>query len=171
MEKGLTNTYVNRLSKQLLSKNFFGTFSCDRIKNVTNKVLKERQSFSLIINISPSSVMQGHFIALSFKASKNSLIIFDSLKLPFSDPNVARFLNQLKVQVPSLKIKYAKRQIQSFESNFCGYYVIGFLLSQDRLHETLTTYMRRFHLKPVKENDTIVLNYILCFIQKFGINE
>ena len=130
MEKGLTNTYVNKLSKQLLSNKFFGTFSCDRIKTVTKQVLKEKQSFSIIINISPSSVMQGHFIGLSFKASKNSLIIFDSLKLPFSDPNVAKFLNQLKVHVPSLKIKHVRRQIQSFESNFCGYHVIGFLLIQ-----------------------------------------
>ena len=78
----------------------------------------------------------------------------------------------LKRYVPGLKVVNISRQLQALESSFCGYHTLGFLLSQDeRIRESLSKYMRRFNRRPVKENDTIVVNHIISFIQKFGTNE
>ena len=84
MAIGLSNLYVNQLCKQLLDNTYHGTYSCDEIKAVADKLLREQISFSIIVNISPKSCSEGHFIALCFKSAEKTLIIFDNLRLSFN---------------------------------------------------------------------------------------
>ena len=172
MAIGLSNLYVNQLCKQLLDNTYHGTYSCDEIKAVADKLLREQISFSIIVNISPKSCSEGHFIALCFKSGEKTLIIFDSLRFSFKDPNVEKFVQKLNSSVSQLKIVNINRQIQSFQSSFCGFHTIGFLLSQDdRVQESLSDYMKRFHHLSLSKNDKVVMKYIINFIRKFGINE
>ena len=137
---GLANDFVETIMKNL-DPLFCGVFPADMLENVRLK-----NGDSLIVNLSPHTDPGSHFIA--FKVKNNKLYLFDSLKL-FSlyNQSIKKFINDQEYVV--IKNKY---KIQSNESLFCGFYVIGFLLSSNFL--SMNEFNNFFDLTYLKKNDT-----------------
>ena len=174
MDTGLTNKYVSRLCKKLIGKAFIGTFACDKLMKILPNVLSTRnlyKSISIIINILPRQYRFGHFIGLNVDWEKESFIVFDSLNLRFKDENIEKFILSLKKEVKNLKGYEESVQLQSFSSNYCGFYSVAFVLSRDeRSKESMESFLSRFNLaKPSLENDKIAVEYITSFIRLHGI--
>ena len=93
----LTNNYVNKLCKTLTGSYFIGTFPCDMLANKRKTIssrIKSKEPFSLIVNLSPSHHKGTHFVAISYRDSQ--LVLFDSLALPYQDPNIQLFIDSVQ---------------------------------------------------------------------------
>ena len=91
----------------------------------------------------------------------------------YSDPNIERSLKVLKAHYPNMRCIELKKPIQDIKSNFCGLYSTAFVLSNDhRIQETMGNFVGRFSVQnDLMNNDKIVLDYIVQFIEKFGVNK
>ena len=121
---------------------------------------------------------QGHFIAISFDPVSYTCLLFDSLALEanfaFVDPNISNVLEYLKQEHTTLKCIQMKRAIQSLTSSMCGFHCVAFVLSRDsRLKQNFQKFLSAYNTeeKKLKTNDLISVNYILQFIEQFGVNK
>ena len=165
MNIGLSNTYVTNLCKKLMGSYFISTFPCDLLLEKTKTLIskiKQDEGFSLVVNMSPSSFSGSHFIALSYRS--NHLILFDSLALPYKDPNINLFVQaiQKSCNVTFTSITH-HQQLQPFESLMCGYYVCAYCLHQSKNEESPKEFVKLFY-EDKKKNDSVVIRYITDFI-------
>lgn len=116
MNNGLSNQYVQNLLSFLSLPSFIGCFPIDLVPKIT------KTPSSLVINLDESYKPGSHFVAVYITSKE--IIYFDSFGLK---PNVS-----IKKIFSNIKIPYKwnKDKIQSDLSQFCGYYCIGFLISQ-----------------------------------------
>lgn len=135
-------------------KGFKGVFSSDNAP-----ILKQAKS-SLIINFDKENEPGSHFIAV-FLSNKNKLLYFDPLNLGFTPANIAIFLSGYK------KCFNMSQNIQNFESNFCGFYCILFILSNLISKEYWNKIESKFYLRD-KRNDDICINLICKTIENFS---
>ena len=164
MQLGLTNLYVTNLCKKLTGSYFVGTFACDVLKQKIGKTLisklKRNKEFALVINMSPKSHPGSHFVALTYLCKR--LVLFDSLALPFNDPNIEAFVNSI---TQNSNIRYVKLKVplQPLDSYKCGYYCIAFVLHQYKTKATLEDFIALFS-EDKNKNDSFIIHYITKFI-------
>ena len=115
-KEGLTNKYIEEFGLKHC-KDFLGVFPSD-----IQPVVKNLKSFSIIFNESEHDEEGSHFVCVFLKNGK--CYYFDSLGLKLENENIITFLKKyINVKVIENNI-----QIQSFESLFCGYYCLSFLI-------------------------------------------
>ena len=98
---------------------------------------------------------RSHYVAISIK--KNKIYYFDSFgKNSIKDMNLIDRMKQ-----SGKKIYYSTKQIQSFDSYFCGYYSLVFLLLSE-LHRNPIRYIDKyFNTKTnLRENEKVAIDII-----------
>lgn len=147
---GLTNKYVENLGLCLI-ENFLGTFPCDIQPDVS-----ELKSFSVVFNESKSSDPGSHFICIY--ATEEKLFYFDSMGLCLENDYIKLFAYSCGRSVVLSDI-----QIQSLDSNMCGFFCICFLLYMSLGFE-FKNFFNCFS-RDLKLNDTIVIDFIKRMIK------
>lgn len=109
----LTNLYLEEVLKVI--PGFRGVFSSDEVPKL------EQKFSSLIINFDEKTEPGSHYIALFRKQKK--CFYFDPLKLNFLPVKVGEYLYQYNT------IYDLSNNIQSFQSTYCGFYCILFIIS------------------------------------------
>ena len=151
---GITNELLYRLCKQLLSKDFYGVFSADDIPNN----LAAYNSFIIIVNIATKkSTRAGHFVTIVGNSSTINYI--DSYGLPCLQPHIKSFL-----ALCYRKICYNTRQIQSFNSKYCGLYALLFACYFDKENNEGNDFQLLFHNNRLKQNDKLCSTYLTQMI-------
>ena len=146
---GLTGKHLEDLAKKHC-KQFLGVFSC----NMHPKI-KNNNNFSIIFNESKNDEEGTHFVCLH--ANKNVLYYFDSLGLKCENEYIKEFLNSTQRDVIEIG-----KQIQSFESIFCGYFCLSFILYMSvNSKSSIQNYLNLFSVNNLKLNDKIVVELIL----------
>jgi len=82
--KGLSNSYLEKLGRQVLPKSFLGVYPSDIEPNV-----KRLRVFSIIFNTGRSFSKGEHFVAV-FIRNKN-IIYFDSFGEPLKNTHIIKF--------------------------------------------------------------------------------
>ena len=160
----LSNKYVNKLCKDLTSDYYLGTFACDKLptKSIISR-MKRETIFALIINLSPSHHTGTHFVCISYR--QNKLVLFDSLGLPYEDPNIKKLVKTLKKH-KDFTFRKLRVPIQSPESLACGFFCIAYVLNQSKNEESPYKFTSNFFKESsmLKFNDRKCIFYIKKFI-------
>lgn len=142
---GLTNKYVELVGKRLI-KNFIGCFPCDIQPNVS-----KLKTFAVVFNESKHDEAGSHFVCVY--ASESRIFYFDSMGLALENDHIKLFVYSCQRPVTLIA-----RQIQSFESNFCGFFCLCFLLYMSK-NLPPDNFFKCFSSE-LKLNDKIVLDFI-----------
>jgi hypothetical protein len=125
---GLYNYEINALMKKYHKKGFAGVYSIDKLNQIKVNTLKPTISF--IMNIMPSNVNIGHWVAIYI--TKKNLEYYDS----FGNLPPELFIKNIKpiiqkwVGDKALQFKINRIKIQSVNSDNCGYYAMHFLINR-----------------------------------------
>lgn len=150
---GLTNAYVEKIGKKVLGNVFIGTFPCDLQPNTSKKKI-----FCLIFNLSKHDTDGSHFIAIF--SSKNEIIYFDPFGHKPENKYIKKFIQENK---KNRKLVINKKCIQSCSSIFCGFYCLGFLLSQKRCLP-IKDFLLLFNINNLELNDKIIIDFMQKYI-------
>lgn len=148
---GLTNKYVEDLGKRFL-KTFAGVFPCDIHPDV-----KDNQYFSLIFNESKHDEEGTHFVAIF--ASRHHLYYFDSLGLKLENKYIELFCSS-----QGRRLVENKKQIQSYDSLFCGYFCICFIMYMEKAMN-FSKFCSHFSSSDLKANDKIVIEFLIKLVK------
>jgi hypothetical protein len=146
----LTNIFLEKLLKHCSS--FFGVYSCNNI----SKELLNKDRFSIICNLSPVTSIGTHFITII--CFPTYVLYIDSFGFPSMSENISSFL--LKLNKP---IFYNRKQLQDFNSNFCGYYTAMFIIFFDEHSKSSNTKLN--FSSNFKENDYNTVLYVKKFVE------
>ena len=108
----LTNLYIEKVLKNV--KGFLGVYSSN------NAIHLQNPGESIIINFDKVGERGSHFIAIFL--TSNELLFFDSLNYPIIPLSLSQYLSEYK------KIKDLSKSLQSFESTYCGFYCMLFII-------------------------------------------
>ena len=142
---GLTNKYVETVGFKVLN-NFISVFPCDIHPDVTGM-----KTFSLIFNESPHNEEGSHFVCVY--ATEKRVYYFDSMGLALENNYIKMFTYSCGRPVTSKIV-----QLQSFESNFCGFFCLCFLIYMSR-GLPFNSFFHCFS-KDLRLNDGIVVEFI-----------
>lgn len=148
---GLTNKYVEDFGKKHC-ENFIGVFPC----NIHPKLDRNTDNFSIIFNESKHNENGSHFVAIY--ANKNIIYYFDSLGLKCENEYILKFIQSFRKTLLQNNL-----QIQSYNSIFCGYFCLAFIIfisSQKSINE-LKKFYDIFNVKNLKLNDKIVSELLI----------
>lgn len=125
--QGISNQLVERLCRRLCGKDFSGVFSADYLP----LHLAARPKFMLVVNLGkrrgirpPQKLPPGHFVTVVGEPGK--VYYLDPYGLPCDQKDVAKFLRHCRRPVA-----WNRRQIQAYNSNYCGLYAILFCVYLD----------------------------------------
>lgn len=150
---GLTNQYVEEIGKKILGKIFLGTFPCDLHPKVKNKKV-----FCLVFNLSKHDAKGSHFVAIF--ASKENIIYFDPYGNKLSNAFIKTFVKNNKKQ---RKLITNNKCIQSCSSIFCGFFCLGFLISQ-KYCIPFKSFISFFESRELNLNDDKIIEFIQSYI-------
>lgn len=148
----VSNYYIEEVMKNV--KGFKGVFSSNNIP-----LLKQNNS-SLILNFDKEDEPGSHFIAVFL--TKNHLLYFDSLNLGFTPIDIAVYINKYK------KCLNMSQSLQNFNSDFCGFYCILFILANLIGEKYWSSIEKKFKFQDLK-NDSVCINLICKTIKKFSL--
>lgn len=157
---GVTNTLVNRFCRQICSDDFKGVFSADCIP----LQLAARPRFIIVVNLGKRKGVRGalpvgHFVTIA--VSRSALLYIDPFGLPCVQPDISAFL-----RLCGRKTYINLRQIQHFNSAYCGFYAILFAAYLDREHRGGKKKMPKLCFKKnnLYQNDKLCMKYLtrLC---------
>lgn len=146
---GLTNAYLEELSKKLLGRFFVGVFPADGLSSTPKK-----KTYCLIFNTDIMKNPGKHFVSIFVSPKKT--YYFDSFGNPKIQKNIASFIKKTKRSC----VMHCEA-IQDKSSNFCGLYALAFLLwmkKNKRGRDFYNFFNTRRHLKT---NDSIVTKFVL----------
>ena len=154
MSIGLSNDYVEKLCKTLVNNHkFYGVFPCDYHPSVKAK------TFSVIFNTGDSSTPGEHFVGIY--CNNKYCFYFDSFGRYPDDENIKTFINN---NIGSRRLIVNYQQVQHEDSNFCGFFCVGFVLSKDK---RVKSYLNMFNNKHLMSNNNIVIIFILKLIKRY----
>ena len=143
------------------AKNFCGVYSDDELPKVVH--LFEKDNFTLVANLSKTSEPGSHFVVIAKTYLETVYMDSFGMKPLRQCEGIMEFLRNSPVPVI-----YNDRQIQDWDSHFCGFFSILFCFIYDddpdtpireRLHPA-------FNTVDLKENDVLVLKHIRNFLRK-----
>lgn len=146
---GLSNKYIENFLYSK-SKSFKGVYSCNSLPVLTG-------NFTIISNLSKVNEPGTHFIVIV--VNDNQIGYFDPLGLPCFNKYILKYMSKFKK-----KHVYNKIQFQCWNSIFCGYYCILFILLHDRNYPF--SKLKLLFSKNCQQNDKKVVELI-----KYLINE
>ena len=149
---GLTSKYLEDFGKKYCNT-FLGVYPSDLHPNIKNK-----STFSLIFNESKHDQEGTHFVGVY--ANRKRIFLMDSLGLKCENENILEFLKSSKRDIVE-----TKKQIQSFDSIYCGYFSIAFILFMC-VHEYPSKFLKNFSTKNLEANNKIVVDLIICLLKK-----
>jgi len=126
---GLYNFEVAELMKKYATKGFLGAYSIDQMSKIHPD---NRDKISFILNVQPSYIKYGHFVAVMISKDSNTLEYYN----PLGDPPSKRFVKQIKKILAKMKFRKAVQfkinriRFQSYKSSNCGYFSIKFLVNR-----------------------------------------
>ena len=126
-------------------KRFRGCFPCNKLPSVG------REGF-YVVNHDTSENEGTHWVAISI--NRNSVYIFDSLALHFTNEYILKFLKRLNKSDYYFNIK----KLQSNESNLCGEFVSMYGMTSLMLNYSLTEYINIFSGFTIKEGENIIID-------------
>ena len=150
---GLSNFYIEDILFPL-SKVFKGVYSC----NVLPQFNKSK-NFSCIVNLSHSSQKGTHFVAIFYKHENKKIMYFDSYGLPLVNVYIKKFINNYDIN-----FVFSTRQIQSLQSDFCGYFCCAFVISIER-NVSFVDFCNCFDYIDLEKNDDYVINMLQDIIK------
>jgi len=154
---GLTNKYLEHITKRIIKHDFLGVYPSD-VSPRTNK-----EEFSVIFNLSEHDERGSHFIAIIKK--KKKIMYFDSFGEKCYIASIQKFMDRFL-----LPIIWNNKKIQNNFSNFCGFYCFYFLIHCFHNNHTLNHFIKQFQFEDLKENDLLLINFIVKKIRKIKQN-
>ena len=141
----VSNVTIDRLCAHLT--NYRGCFSLDQIFGIKREVYKAPSSF--VINTFESKYVNGgHWLLATLWG--DHIEIFDSLG------------RENEKMGP---IRRSRPQLQDFFSSYCGFYVIGRLISIYR-GQSLSKFLSNFG-KDTSSNDALIKDNVLIFVDTY----
>jgi len=152
MAKGLTNDYLEKITKKIVcNHHFLGVFPCDIHPNIN-----VNKTFSIIFNTGDSTTSGEHFVAIY--RNKKSFFYFDSFGLKPNDINIIDFIEKNR---QSRHFSWNNKPMQDKLSNFCGFYCLAFIVSKDR-NISFNVFKRFINKK--QNNDKNVIYFLLKYM-------
>lgn len=148
----LSNLYIEKLFTHV--KGFLGVYSSN------NAVKLKRKGECLIINFDKEGESGSHFISLYMKSSKHCLY-FDSLNLPIIPIEIYEYLSDRTFQITN-----SSKNIQSFESTYCGFYCMLFIICNKISFKYWETISDKFKSR-CKNNDSKCIRFLCTAIKKY----
>ena len=145
---GLSNKYLEKLSKELNLNYFMGVFSSDSLPNV-----EKYRSFSLICNFSKQVDPGTHLIAIL--CENKNVFYFDSYGLPCYNLYILKFLKKLRKKI----IYYNSKTIQAHDSIYCGFYALACCAAFEK--DNIQNFLNIFTRRPTNKNETICIKYLI----------
>ena len=145
----VSNIFLNKFITHL--EYFKGTFSCDNIPNFNDN------TFSVIVNLSPSTEIGTHFVAITIskKHSSCEVCYFDSFGVKCHNQNILSYMKKYNKEY-----FFSKKKIQHMTSEHCGLFAMGFVMNFS-LKKKPQNYLDLFSNHKLKHNDNIITKYIL----------
>jgi len=112
---------LNRAGKRIMGYRYLGTYPLDKVPQLMKNVMMQH----FVINTQTSNLSGQHWIAVTVLHNSKAYI-FDSFGLP--PPTL--LIKQLKHQGIT-RIYFNKRQIQPFNTSFCGQLALLHLINAD----------------------------------------
>lgn len=150
---GLTSTYIFNICSRYCTK-FKGVFPSDRIpKNISN-------NSCLIVNLDVSDQPGTHFVGIFI--GSEFIIYFDPLGFPCFNPHILEFF-----ETTDKTLIETNHQIQNFNSSFCGFFCIAYVMSIECNFST-ENFLKYFDKENTKKNDKKVVSFIKLCIKKLS---
>ena len=154
MSRGLSNSFLSKISRKILGPKFLGVYPCD-----VRPKTKNRSCF-IIFNTGKKNTEGEHFVAV--KIVKKEIFYFD----PFGEqPNNDYILSFLREEKKNKKFFWNRVQIQDNSSNFCGFFCLAYLISAKN-KMPMKRFKNLFSIQNRKLNDKIVIEFIISKIKK-----
>ena len=151
----VSNVTIDRLCAHLT--NYRGCFSLDQIFGIKREGYKAPSSF--VINTFESKYVNGgHWLLATLWG--DHIEIFDSLGQENEIPK--KIIEHLSKMGP---IRRSRPQLQDFFSPYCGFYVIGRLISIYR-GQSLSKFLSNFG-KDTSSNDALIKHNVLIFVDTY----
>lgn len=153
--EGLSNDVVDSFCTAGCGKDFRGVFSADCIP----EKLAARGCFIIVVNLgrrkgrTAKKLPVGHFVTIYARPA--SVYYLDPYGLPCVQRHVRRFLQHCR-----RPINHNSRQIQDFNSVYCGMYAILFTLYFDRGERVRKRLQFRWRRSKLRENDKLCMRYL-----------
>lgn len=157
---GISNIYITTVLDQCKKLSYWnGIYSSN---NIPNHILNGQQDFAIIVNLARQNEKGTHFVTI-IQAQKK-MFLFDSLTTPrYMLPNNIKQWMDTKNGVNVLSTP-----IQNFNSEFCGFYCIYFILwlSLPNSSKVLNRFsVTKFNYKNLKQNDAICIKMIIKMLK------
>lgn len=148
---GLSNFFVQDFLNQCNVKYFQGVFPINFIP--VSEFAKKQSCF--VLNLAHSSMQNGHFVVIFIRES--SIYYLDPFGLPISNSIIYELAKK-----NNKKIYYSNEQIQDFQSVYCGFFCIFFILNITKKHNVKIDFYK--NVSDLRKNDKKCFQYLKKFI-------
>ena len=142
-----TSTELIKLSKYILKTDLEIIPQDLAVKHATDA--KIGQYF--VINTAPSYLKNGHYVCL-VKLSKKKAIFFDPLASPLSLICLKDLIKEYET------VYFLDKAIQHKNSEFCGFFVIGFLKAYE--DDDIAEFLKKFKKNKTMKNNKIIYAFL-----------
>lgn len=132
---------------------FLGVYSSN------NAVKLRKKGESLIINFDKEGEPGSHFVCLYMK-NRDTCLYFDSLNLPIIPTEIYSYLS-----CRSFNVKNCSKDIQSFNSSYCGFYCMLFIICNKISFKYWEKVSKNFKTRCMS-NDKKCIDYLCLSIKK-----
>ena len=144
--KGISNDIIRNICGDLCSDSFRGVYSSDRISLGIAALL----DFIIIVNLEKrGSGIVGHFVTII--GSPESVLYLDPYGFPCANEDIENFMRGAK-----RPIYCCRKQIQSFNSVYCGVFAMLFALYFDKR----PSFKLNFKSVKLEDNDKLCMKYL-----------
>lgn len=150
--KGISNVLLERLCKKMCSKRFKGVFAANKVP----RLLAGLSRFTVIVNLGEvdggrEKLPVGHFVCIA--AEPDRVAYIDPYGMPCMQPKVLSFLKDTR-----RPLWENDRQIQHFDSPYCGLYAVLFTVYFDK--EAYEWMRLKFNKRDLMANDKKCVEFI-----------
>ena len=114
--EGISNHDIDSILRPAC-RDYVGVYSANNIP----QEIKDKSTFYFVCNLSNRGEVGSHFVTVL--CFTDYVMYIDSLGLPCTNASISKFLAQL-----NKPLFFNTTQVQDFESKYCGYYCILFVL-------------------------------------------
>ena len=150
--KGISNDVIRNVCSALCSDAFRGVYSADRISVGIAALL----DFIFVVNLEErASTTVGHFVTVV--GTPEHVLYIDPYGLPCDNEYINNFMRGCR-----RPIYHNEKQIQSFDSVYCGVFAMLFVLYFDKR----PNFKLKFKVKNIKDNDKLCMHYLRRIVRE-----